>query len=76
MSTLSPDQSPDQHDLHLEVLEAAKRLYSGDHDAAMRWMSQPVKAFDGKAPASMVATRQEAETVIEFIRRLEHGFVA
>jgi len=72
MSTLSPDQ----HDRYLEVLEAAMRLYSGDHDAAMRWMSHPVKALDGKAPGSMVTTRLEAETVIEFIRRLEHGFVA
>lgn len=72
MSTLSPDQ----HDRYLEVLEAAKRLYSGDHDAAMRWMSYPVKAFDGKAPAGMVVTRLETDMVIEFIRRLEHGIVA
>ncbi|MFG0928756.1 antitoxin Xre/MbcA/ParS toxin-binding domain-containing protein [Pseudomonas sp. CJQ_8] len=72
MSTLSPDQ----HDRYLEVLEAAKSLYSGDLDAAMRWMSHPVKAFDGKAPASMVTTKLETDTVIEFIRRLEHGIVA
>ncbi|WP_455926090.1 antitoxin Xre/MbcA/ParS toxin-binding domain-containing protein [Pseudomonas putida] len=72
LSTLSPDQ----HDRYLDVLEAAKKLYSGDFDAAIRWMSHPVKAFDGKAPASMVATRLETDTVIEFIRRLEHGFVA
>ncbi|MCO7572000.1 MAG: antitoxin Xre/MbcA/ParS toxin-binding domain-containing protein [Pseudomonas piscis] len=72
MSTLSPDQ----HDRYLEVLEAAKSLYSDDFDAAMRWISHPVKAFDGKAPASMVTNRLETDTVIEFIRRLEHGFVA
>ncbi|WP_434557207.1 antitoxin Xre/MbcA/ParS toxin-binding domain-containing protein [Pseudomonas sp. Z4-20] len=72
MSTLSPDQ----HDRYLEVLEAAKNLCNGDLDAAMRWMSHPLKAFDGKAPASMVATRLETDTVIEFVRRLEHGFVA
>lgn len=65
MSTLFPNQ----HDRHLEVLEVAKRLYSGDHDAAMRWMSHPVKAFDGKATAIMVATRLETDTVIEFVRR-------
>ncbi|MNR40782.1 hypothetical protein D3C85_1591040 [compost metagenome] len=69
MSTLSPDQQ----DRYLEVLEAAKSLYSGDLDAAIRWMSHPVRAFDGKAPAGMVATRLETDTVIEFIRRLEHG---
>ncbi|WP_339443254.1 hypothetical protein [Pseudomonas hunanensis] len=45
MSTLSPDQ----HDLYLEVLKAAKRLYSGDHDAAMRWMSQPVISLNDPA---------------------------
>ncbi|UFH51167.1 antitoxin Xre/MbcA/ParS toxin-binding domain-containing protein [Pseudomonas sp. KNUC1026] len=72
MSTLSPDQ----HDRYLEVLDAATCLFGGDLDAALHWISRPVKAFGGKAPASMVATRQEADTVIEFIRRLEHGFVA
>lgn len=72
MSTLSPDQ----HDRYLEVLDAAKCLYSGDLDAATRWMSRPVQALGGKAPAAMVTTRLETDTVIEFIRRLEHGFVA
>ncbi|MDD0977529.1 MULTISPECIES: MbcA/ParS/Xre antitoxin family protein [Pseudomonas] len=71
MSTLPPDQ----HVRYLEVLEAAKRLYGGDADAALHWMSRPVKAFCGKAPASMITTRQETDTVIEFVRRLEHGFV-
>ena len=61
MSTLPPDQQA----RYLEVL-----------DAAMHWMSRPVKAFGGKAPAAMVTTRLETETVIEFIRRLEHGFIA
>lgn len=72
MSTLYPDQ----HDRYLEVLRAAESLYGGDLDAAMRWMFLPLKAFDGKAPAGMVTTRLETDTVIEFIRRLEHGFVA
>lgn len=66
----------DQHDRYLEVLGAAKSLFRGDLDAARRWMSRPVKALDGKAPGSMVTTRLETDTVIEFIRRLEHGFVA
>ncbi|MBC3205454.1 DUF2384 domain-containing protein [Pseudomonas sp. SWRI111] len=72
MSTLSPDQN----DRYLEVLNAAKSLYNGDCDAATRWMSRPLQAFGGKAPAGMVTTRLETDTVIEFIRRLEHGFVA
>ena len=72
MSTLPPDQQA----CYLVVLDAAKLLYGGDIDAAMHWMSRPVKAFGGKAPAAMVATRLETDTVIEFIRRLEHGFVA
>lgn len=67
---------PDQHDRYLEVLSAAKSLFSGDLAAAMSWMSRPVKAFDGKAPGSMVTTRLEADSAIEFIRRLEHGFAA
>jgi putative toxin-antitoxin system antitoxin component (TIGR02293 family) len=72
MSTVSHDQQ----DRYLKVLEAAKSLYGGDLDAAMRWMSHPLKAFDGKAPACMVTTRLESDTVIEFIKRLEYGFVA
>lgn len=54
MSTLFHDQQ----DRYLEVLEATKSLYGGDLDAAMRWMSHPLKAFDGKAPACMVTTRR------------------
>lgn len=72
MSTLPPDQ----YACYLEVLDAAKSFFGGNLDAALRWMSRPVKAFGGKAPASMVTTSVEAKTVIEFIRRLEHGFVA
>jgi putative toxin-antitoxin system antitoxin component (TIGR02293 family) len=72
MSTLPPDQQA----RYLEVLDAVKRLYGGDIDAAMHWMSRPLKAFGGKAPDAMVTTRLETDTVIEFIRRLEHGFVA
>ena len=66
--------SPDQHDRYLEILDEAKRLYSGDSDAAKRWMSRPLQVFGGKAPAAMITTRLETDTVIEFIRRLEHGF--
>lgn len=72
MSTLYSDQ----HDRYLQVLNAAKSLYNGDFDAATRWMSRPLQAFGGKAPAAMVATRVETDAVIELIRRLEHGFVA
>ncbi|MEE4742353.1 antitoxin Xre/MbcA/ParS toxin-binding domain-containing protein [Pseudomonas alliivorans] len=72
MSTLSPDQ----HDRYLKVLDAAKSLFRGDLDATLQCMSCPLKAFGGKAPAAMVTTRLETNTVIEFIRRLEHGFVA
>ncbi|MDL2185685.1 DUF2384 domain-containing protein [Pseudomonas sp. ChxA] len=71
MSTLPPDQQA----RYLEVLDAAKRLYGGDFDAAMHWMTRPVKAFGGKAPASMITSSVETETTVEYARRLEHGFV-
>lgn len=71
--TITP---PHHHARYLEVLGAASSLYGGDLDAALHWMSRPVTAFGGKAPAAMVATRMETDAVIEFIRRLEHGFVA
>lgn len=67
---------PDQRARYSEVLDAATGLFGGDLDAARRWMSGPLKAFGGKAPAAMVTTRLETGEVIEFIRRLEHGFVA
>ncbi|MCU7247204.1 MULTISPECIES: antitoxin Xre/MbcA/ParS toxin-binding domain-containing protein [Pseudomonas] len=72
MSTLPPDQQA----RYLEVLDAAKRLYGGDIDAAMHWMSRPIKVFGGKAPACMVTSSVETETAVEYARRLEHGFVA
>jgi putative toxin-antitoxin system antitoxin component (TIGR02293 family) len=72
MSTLPPEQQP----RYLEVLDAAKRLYGGDIDAAMHWMSRLVKAFGGKTPADMVTSNVETETAIGYARRLEHGFVA
>ncbi|WP_411563148.1 antitoxin Xre/MbcA/ParS toxin-binding domain-containing protein [Pseudomonas shirazensis] len=72
MSTLSPEQ----HERYLEMLDEAKSLFSGDLDAAHHWMSRPFKAFGGKAAAAMITTRLETDTVIEFIRRLEHGFLA
>lgn len=72
MSTLPPDQ----HERYLKLLDAAKSLFGGDLDAALHWLSCPLKAFDGKAPAAMVTAWLETDTVIEFIRRLEHGFVA
>lgn len=72
MNTLPPDQ----HDRYQEVLDAAKSLFGGDLDAALHWLSCPLQAFGGKAPASMITTRLETDQVIELIRRLEHGFVA
>lgn len=72
MSTLPPDQQV----RYLEVLDAAKRLFGGDLDTALNWMSCAIDALGGKTPASMITTKLETDTVIEFIRRLEHGFVA
>lgn len=72
MGTLPPDQLA----RYSEVLDAAQRLFGGEHEAVQRWMSRPIEAFGGKAPAAMITTRQETDTAIEFARRLEHGFVA
>lgn len=66
----------DQRARYSEVLDAATSLFGGDLDAARRWMSRPLKAFGGNAPDAMVTTRLETDTAVEYIRRLEHGFVA
>lgn len=67
---------PDHRARYPKVLGAAMSLYGGDLDAALHWMSRPVTAFGGKAPAAMVATTVETGAVIELISCLEHGFVA
>ncbi|MCX5510431.1 antitoxin Xre/MbcA/ParS toxin-binding domain-containing protein [Pseudomonas sp. BJa3] len=72
MRTLPPDQQV----RYLEVLDAAKRLFGGDLDSALNWMSRPIDALGGKTPASMITTKLETHTIIDFIWRLEHGFVA
>ncbi|MDH1692351.1 MbcA/ParS/Xre antitoxin family protein [Pseudomonas sp. GD03766] len=72
MTTMPPDHQA----RYLEVLDAAQRLYKGDPEAAQRWMTCPCRAFGGKAPASMITTRIETDTVIDFARRFEHGFGA
>jgi putative toxin-antitoxin system antitoxin component (TIGR02293 family) len=72
MNTLPHDQQAN----FSEVLHAALSLFGGDMEAARDWMLKPVRVLGSKTPASMAATRAESDVVLDFIRRIEHGFGA
>lgn len=72
MSTIPTDQQANFSD----VLEAALSLYNGDVEAARHWMANPVKGLGGKSPVTMLATREETQSVLDYIGRLEHGLGA
>lgn len=72
MNTLPQDQQAN----FSELLHAALSLFGGDMDAAREWMLKPARGLGDKTPANMAATRAETDLVLDFIRRLEHGFGA
>ncbi|WP_331695874.1 antitoxin Xre/MbcA/ParS toxin-binding domain-containing protein [Pseudomonas sp. ZY71] len=47
-------------------------MYSGDVEADLHWMANPVKGLGGKSPVTMLATREETQSVLDYIRRLEN----
>ncbi|OQR29679.1 hypothetical protein BWR59_19630 [Pseudomonas sp. Bc-h] len=66
----------DQQENFLEVLYAALSMFEGDTVRAREWILKPIKGLGGKTPARMTATRAETDLVLDFVRRLEHGFSA
>ncbi len=50
--------------------EAAIRDF-GDESRAMRWLTTPCQALDGKRPIDA-----DVEEALNLLRRLEHGFGA
>ena len=72
---LSPDES--ERLLRLSnVFEMAVELFEGDNAAALRWLTAPRKALDGKTPLAYARTEVGAREVENLIGRMEHGVFA
>ena len=55
------------------VFELAVELFEGDNAAALRWLTAPRKALEGKTPLAYARTEVGAREVENLIGRLEHG---
>jgi putative toxin-antitoxin system antitoxin component (TIGR02293 family) len=58
------------------VFEQAVELFEGDNAAALRWLTAPRKALEGKTPLAYARTEIGAREVENLIGRLEHGVFA
>jgi putative toxin-antitoxin system antitoxin component (TIGR02293 family) len=58
------------------VFEQAVDLFEGDRAAALRWLTAPRKALEGKTPLAYARTELGAREVEDLIGRLEHGVVS
>ena len=55
------------------VFELAVELFEGDNATALRWLTAPRKALEGKTPLAYACTEVGAREVENLIGRLEHG---
>jgi putative toxin-antitoxin system antitoxin component (TIGR02293 family) len=58
------------------VFEQAVELFEGDRAAALRWLTAPRKALEGKTPLAYARTELGAREVEDLIGRLEYGVVS
>lgn len=58
------------------VFEQAVELFEGDNAAALRWLTAPRKALEGKTPLAYARTELGAREVENLIGRLEHGVIS
>jgi putative toxin-antitoxin system antitoxin component (TIGR02293 family) len=57
------------------VVEAAKRSYGGDIDAARRFLERPNPLLDGRTPLALAqASSAGADAVVNLLRRADAGF--
>tara|TARA_R100001198_G_scaffold15372_3_gene7391 strand:- start:14510 stop:14968 length:459 start_codon:yes stop_codon:yes gene_type:complete len=57
------------------VVEAAKRSYGGDIDAARRFLERPHPLLDGRTPLALAqASSAGADAVVNLLRRADAGF--
>jgi putative toxin-antitoxin system antitoxin component (TIGR02293 family) len=55
------------------VFGLATELFGGDRDAAVKWLSSPLKALGGRPALAYLGSQAGAHGVEELIGRLEHG---
>jgi putative toxin-antitoxin system antitoxin component (TIGR02293 family) len=58
------------------VFEQAVELFEGDRAAALRWLTAPRGALEGKTPLAYARTELGAREVEDLIGRLEHGVIS
>ncbi len=57
----------------VKVLEAATGLFAGDKEAAMDWLTHPVRGLGYKKPVDLLGTSVESDQILNLIGCLEHG---
>lgn len=73
--TLAPTEA-DRVLTSLKVIDRATKLFEGDRDAALRWLTQPHRLLGGDTPKDRAKTSVGADQVHKLIGRIEHGNAA
>jgi putative toxin-antitoxin system antitoxin component (TIGR02293 family) len=56
-----------------EVIREARRIYGGDSDAAMRFLTAPHRRLGNRAPILVAGGEGGAQAVRELLAQLEEG---
>jgi putative toxin-antitoxin system antitoxin component (TIGR02293 family) len=51
----------------------AAALVFGGSEPAKKWLAEPLWALGGKRPIDFMADREQAQTVLDLLGRMEHG---
>lgn len=60
-------------DVPPRIYDACLKLFDGNHDAAILWLTSPVRALNGAQPIEFLQTELGAREVRDLIGRLEDG---
>lgn len=55
------------------TLEVAEVVFDG-HDAAMKWLNQPVQSFEDKTPLQLIAAGR-TDDLMDYLGSIQSGFV-
>lgn len=57
----------------VETLDALLLLYEGNLDAALRWLTSPIKTLAFERPIDLIVTESGTRAVIQAIHSIEYG---
>ena len=57
----------------VETLDALLLLYEGNLDAALRWLTSPIKTLAFERPIDLIVTEPGTRAVMQAIHSLEYG---